>query len=456
MNSGNNRIAKLLTRFWAYLHMRFDLNEDGAAQDDVIENISKGVEFRGTNLWVLIFATFIASLGLNVNSTAVIIGAMLVSPLMGPIMGIGLSLGINDFNLMKQSLRNFLLMVIVSILTSTLYFIVSPITYAQSELLARTTPTTYDVLIAFFGGLAGIVAQTRKERASTVISGVAIATALMPPLCTAGFGIATGNVGYFLGAAYLFFINSIFIALATYLMVVFMKFEKKVVLDEKASKRLPRYVWTIAIITIVPSAFLSVRIINRTTFESNADKYVNTVFQFEKTMVVNCNKLYRPHREASVIELRLVGEPLSANVIDNARAQMSRYGLKKTKLVIKQADTDKFDFSEIQKSYAEIIDEKNQLIRDLERKLASVQVIDTIATADISRELGVVADNIGRASVARHVRYDTNGNISDTVIVCTIDPLVDTVSVDVRRLSQWLVRRTKCEKVEIYTDTNKE
>ena len=196
----NNASGSPFDSLRRFLRDRFDLGEDSALQDEVVDNICRGVDFRGTNLWVLIFATFVASLGLNVNSTAVIIGAMLISPLMGPIMGMGLSVGINDFDLLKRSVRNFGFMVLVSILTSTLYFVVSPLSGAQSELLARTVPTTYDVLIAFFGGLAGIVAQSRRDRTSTVIPGVAIATALMPPLCTAGYGLATLQLNYFLGA----------------------------------------------------------------------------------------------------------------------------------------------------------------------------------------------------------------------------------------------------------------
>ena len=206
----NNASGSPFDSLRRFLRDRFDLGEDSALQDEVVDNIFRGVDFRGTNLWVLIFATFVASLGLNVNSTAVIIGAMLISPLMGPIMGMGLSVGINDFDLLKRSVRNFGFMVLVSILTSTLYFVVSPLSGAQSELLARTVPTTYDVLIAFFGGLAGIVAQSRRDRTSTVIPGVAIATALMPPLCTAGYGLATLQLNYFLGAFYLFFINTVF------------------------------------------------------------------------------------------------------------------------------------------------------------------------------------------------------------------------------------------------------
>ena len=223
MMTRNNASGSPFDSLRRFLRDRFDLGEDSALQDEVVDNICRGVDFRGTNLWVLIFATFVASLGLNVNSTAVIIGAMLISPLMGPIMGMGLSVGINDFDLLKRSVRNFGFMVLVSILTSTLYFVVSPLSGAQSELLARTVPTTYDVLIAFFGGLAGIVAQSRRDRTSTVIPGVAIATALMPPLCTAGYGLATLQLNYFLGAFYLFFINTVFIAIATFVVVRFLK-----------------------------------------------------------------------------------------------------------------------------------------------------------------------------------------------------------------------------------------
>ena len=180
----------------------FDVRQDKEDELETIDTISKGIEFKGTNLWVLIFATFIASLGLNTNSTAVIIGAMLISPLMGPIMGFGVGLGISDFDMIKRSFRNFATATIFSVITSSFYFMISPISEAQSELLARTQPTVYDVLIAFFGGLAGIIASSTKSKGN-VIPGVAIATALMPPLCTAGYGIATGNLYYFFGAFYL-------------------------------------------------------------------------------------------------------------------------------------------------------------------------------------------------------------------------------------------------------------
>ena len=299
----------------SFLRSRFDLSADKASEEEVVDNIRKGVEFKGTNLWVLIFATFVASLGLNVNSTAVIIGAMLISPLMGPIMGMGLSVGINDFELLKRSLRNFGFMVLASIFTSTLYFFISPLSGAQSELLARTTPTTYDVLIAFFGGLAGIVAQSRKDRTSTVIPGVAIATALMPPLCTAGFGLATLQFKYFIGAFYLFFINTVFIAIATFIVVRFLHYSKKEFVDKNREMRVRRSILLIVLVTIIPSVVIGYRIVKRSLFENDVKRYVNTVFQFPKTKVIEHTGIYRPDNGESYVEIYLIGEPISDEMI---------------------------------------------------------------------------------------------------------------------------------------------
>ncbi|MEL6924720.1 MAG: TIGR00341 family protein, partial [Bacteroidota bacterium] len=201
-----------------FLRDRFNLDEDKANEQQIIEDIKKNVVFRGTNLWILMFAIMICSVGLNVNSTAVIIGAMLISPIMGPIMGVGLGVGINDFELIVQALKNLVIAAGISIIVSALYFMISPVGEERSELINRISPTIFDVFIAFFGGLAGIVAGSRTEK-SNAIPGVAIATALMPPLCTAGFGIATAEWKYFFGAFYLFSINCVFISLATYLIV---------------------------------------------------------------------------------------------------------------------------------------------------------------------------------------------------------------------------------------------
>lgn len=219
-----------------YLRNILDPSEERENETETIDNILKGINFRGSNLWVLICAIFIASLGLNVNSPAVIIGAMLISPLMGPIMGIGLGIGINDFELIKKAFRNLAIATIFGILTSTFYFLLSPLNEARSELLARTTPTIYDVLIAFLGGMAGIAASSTRLKGNA-IPGVAIATALMPPLCTAGFGLASGNLTYFFGAFYLYMINSVFIAFATTLGVKLMHFSKKTFVDKAREKK---------------------------------------------------------------------------------------------------------------------------------------------------------------------------------------------------------------------------
>lgn len=447
----------MLDRERLFIKGRFDLTEDSAPQSVVVENISKGIEFKGTNLWVLIFAVLIASLGLNVNSTAVIIGAMLISPLMGPIVGMGLSLGINDNEMLKKSLRNFLLMFIVSLITSTLYFFLSPLSSAQSELLARTQPTTYDVLIAFFGGLAGMVAQTRKDRTYVVVAGVAIATALMPPLCTAGFGLATGQLRFFFGALYLFCINTIFIALATYLMVNILKYDKKEYLNEYHAKRVKRYMTIVIIVAIIPSVILGYRIIRRTAFEDNADRYISQVFQFNKTMLVSHSNVFHYDKNKSKIEVKLVGDALSPDVINNLSAQMSDFGLRNTELVIRQADSnEQLDFSTIQKSYSEIINEKNAQIYDMQRRLNSLTATDTLAMSDLSRELGMVVANVGSVSLSKHVSYNTEGKPVDTVIVGFVRPLDPKVELDVDKMKLWLAVRTKNNNVKLYTLGNEQ
>ena len=397
-----------------FLHERFDLQADGADQREVEENICRGAEFRGMNLWVLIFATFVASLGLNVNSTAVIIGAMLISPLMGPIMGMGFSVGISDFDLLKRSLRNFGFMVLVSILTSTFYFFVSPLSGAQSELLARTVPTTYDVLIAFFGGLAGIVAQSRKDRTSTVVPGVAIATALMPPLCTAGYGLATWQLQYFIGAFYLFFINTVFIALATYVVVRFLKYRKKTFVDKARERRVQRSMVAIMLVAVVPSVFVGYRIVKRSYFEASAGRYVQTVFQFPKAKVIDFQCEYTP--DSSRIEVFLIGEPISEEVIDNARLQLEGYGLAATRLVVRQSgESEMLDFRSLQYDYRELIDEKNRRLSELEKRVAAYTT-DTLAAADIAREMRTLVPSLQEVSLSRDGRYRDAGR-PDTVVI---------------------------------------
>ena len=448
-HSGRMRFGAALRTF---LRGRFSLDEDTACRDEVVANIAKGVEFRGVNLWVLIFATMIASLGLNVDSAPVIIGAMLISPIMGPIMGIGLALGINDFDLLKRSLRNFMLMFVVAIVTSTVYFLISPLSSNSSELLARTVPTTYDVLIALFGGLAGIVAQTRQDRTSTVIPGVAIATALIPPLCTAGFGIATGQLTFFVGAFYLFFINSVFIALATYIMVRFLRYEKKAFLDKARERRVKRLMMIITLATFIPSVVIGFRMVRVSVFENAVDRYVAQVFDYPHTRVIESDARYRRHGVPSRIELLLVGEPLGDDAIANARAQLEHFGLEGTELVVRQAArNDEIDVNTLQRSYLELLEEKNRQLGEMTRRLESM-TLTHVAADDISRELGAMMPAVGAVSLMKGVTYATDGTPGDTTLVCVVVPRDAKMRIDSATLMQWLRIRTKVGNVKLFVE----
>ena len=258
----------------------FNLDTELENHDSIHEEIKKGVVFKGTNLWILIFAIVVASVGLNMNSTAVIIGAMLISPLMGPINGMGYSVAIYDWDLFRLAIKNYTFAVVASLTASTAYFALSPISTAHSELLARTTPTIYDVLIALFGGLAGIVAISSKQKGN-VIPGVAIATALMPPLCTAGYGIATGQFSYFFGAIYLFTINTIFIALASLWISQLLKFPIRSSIDEVKKVRINRMISVIIAIVILPSIYFGWQLIQQEKFTQRANRFISNVSLFE-------------------------------------------------------------------------------------------------------------------------------------------------------------------------------
>lgn len=440
----------ILQNLRTYLGRYFSFTDYILPQEEVEQAIREGVSFRGTNIVILILAIFIASLGLNTNSTAVIIGAMLISPIMGPIMGVGLSLGINDFELLKKSLRNLSLMFMVAIVTSTCYFFVSPLSANSSELLARTEPTTYDVLIALFGGLAGMVAQTRTDRTSTVIPGVAIATALMPPLCTAGFGLATGQLRFFIGAFYLFFINSVFIALATYLVVRFLKYEKKVFIDKVRERNVKRLMMAITLVTFIPSVFVGFRMIRVSVFEAMADKYVAQVFDYPSTRVLECRRTYAHGDTPSCIELLLVGEPLEEAVIDNARAQLAHYRLEKTDLVVRQVGkSDELDVASLQQSYNELLTEKNRRIAEMEAMLERYRMTN-VEVDDISREVGTLMTNIAAVSLSKGVTFDVEGMPRDTTVVCVVTPEDPEQPVDGETLARWLEIRTKGAHVELF------
>lgn len=314
--------AKRTIRYYSFIFDEIDT--ESAAQ-----RIKSSIWFRGPNAWILAFAIVLASVGLNVNSTAVIIGAMLVSPLMGPIIGAGLAMGTNDVDLLKSAGKNLLVMVIISLLASTLFFILSPLSLVNpTELEARTSPTIYDVLIAFFGGMAGILENSRKER-GTVLSGVAIATALMPPLCTAGYGLAHLNMHFFFGALYLFVINSVFIALATYFMVKYLDFPTVSGVSEELARRRRKAISTILVIILVPSIWSAFSLIRSNNFERNVQNFVEN-----NRLVGPRTYIYEYRVQGHQAQLSLAGEPLDEDLRSSLYIKAGRYDIKQKDLVL--------------------------------------------------------------------------------------------------------------------------
>jgi uncharacterized hydrophobic protein (TIGR00271 family) len=446
---------RLIALLRAMLHERFNLEEDKATEEEIIDNVKKGIEFKGMNLWVLIFAIFIASIGLNVNSTAVIIGAMLISPLMGPIMGIGLGIGIYDFDLIKKSYKNLGVAVLISVVTSTLYFLITPLSDAQSELLARTTPTIWDVMIALFGGLAGIVAATRKS-ISNVIPGVAIATALMPPLCTAGYGLATGNLSYFFGAFYLFFINSVFISLATYVIVRFLKFSKKEFLDSEREKRVKRSIIFVVLIAIIPSVVMAYNIVNRTFTEKNVQMFIANELNFPNSQVISRN-ITRDSSRVN-IEVFMIGSPIDQNLIEAAKQKLPKYKLPGAKLIIKQSLTggEKVDLGALRTGVIEelyrknegVIKDKDKQIRLLENQVALLSK-NQFPIEEFSDEAKAVFKNLSELSVNRSLVMDYKNNKVDTVIISYAKFLKGISYSDRKKFTDWLKARTKSDKVKL-------
>ena len=444
----------LYVQIKAFFARIFDVRQEKEDEQETIDSIKKGVEFKGTNLWVLIFATFIASLGLNTNSTAVIIGAMLISPLMGQIMGFGLGLGISDFELIKRSFRNFAIATVFSVITSSIYFLISPISEAQSELLARTQPTLYDGLIAFFGGLAGIVASSTKSKGN-VIPGVAIATALMPPLCTAGFGLATGNLYYFFGAFYLFFINSVFISLATYLVVRVLKYPKKVFLDKDHEKRVTRYVGIIVIFTIVPSLFLSYRLVKTTYFNQQVLNYVNTELAFPNTQILS--KTITNTSDKKEIKVVLIGDNVSDSTIDSARNRLPNYGLKDVSLVVQQGfseqetDINKLKsllMQDLYKNSEQVLRTQAMQIDSLQRELKSYHD-DRLLAEQIKPEVKVLFPFVREISCTHTCLIPVDSDTQKPIMLIYVKSSEKISAENKRKLTEWLSARTQVKTIKL-------
>ena len=444
----NDSFRKIVVLFKKY----FDLRTDKESEEATIAEITKGVNFRGANLWILIFAIFLASLGLNVNSTAVIIGAMLISPLMGPIVGMGLAVGVRDFELLKRSFRNYLVATIISVLTATVYFFVSPLSEAQSELLARTSPTLYDVFIALFGGAAGIMALCTKGKGN-VIPGVAIATALMPPLCTAGFGLATGNISYFLGAFYLFFINTVFIALATYIGVRSLHFHYKQLLNKEQQKTVRKYIFGIVIVTMIPAFFMTLNIIQKSIFENNVKNFVNKEVKQAGTQIIS----FDTNKSDSTLRVVAVGKEIADSSIFKAPKRMHFYNLKDYHLQIIQGSNS----SEISLLKDEIANKNgaiysNQLQETQENLLVmQEQIREYKKYENISKELKdeikalfPKVEFIALAS-ASEIYVNKDSVDKSSIAIVSFENNNKPTAEESKKLSQWLKTRTKTKDLKI-------
>lgn len=406
------------------LRALWDLSEDQADLAKIDADLRAGVQFRGTTLWLLVVAIIIASVGLNVNSTAVIIGAMLISPLMGPILGVGYAVAISDLRLLRSSGTNLLVATGVSLAASTLYFSLSPLASAQSELLGRTHPTIFDAVIALFGGLAGIVGATRKER-SNVLPGVAIATALMPPLCTAGFGLSRGDLPFFAGAFYLFVINSVFIALGTWVMSLVMAFPHVVHADARSARRARRAMLVVGALTALPSVFFAQQLVSDEVFAGRAEAFVTAAFPPDGETIVISRAASRTQAR---IEATVVGEPVQADRLAEVRAMLPRFGLEGVALDLHQPGSPELDLAQtktavVQEAFPQLVGRLEQALQrvgELERELALARVRDE-AVGAMERELMALLPGATEATIA--LSRSSGSATAALALVTTASPL---------------------------------
>ena len=437
---------------WQVVKGYFNAFPEKDCEDEVVAQISDGVDFHGATLWVLIFAIFIASLGLNVNSTAVIIGAMLISPLMGPIIGMGLAVGIADLKLFKRALTNYLITTVISVVTATIYFTISPITEAQSELLARTSPTLYDVLIALFGGAAGILAISTKSK-NNVIPGVAIATALMPPLCTAGYGLAVSNTSYFFGAFYLYFINTVFIAFTTCIGVRLLHFHRKKFVDREKMKRVNYYIISIVIITMLPAGYMTWSIIKQSVIENNIEKFVRDELNNSGTYIVS----HEYDSKTKTLNVVAIGKPISVGAIAKAQKSMADYKLGDYTLkVIQGASSDSLLAIQRNKKGLAVTGEGNsskwqeQAYQNvaLQKQLAAYTRYPVLAN-DMKRELKVVCPAAKSLVLSQSSECFLDTALTKGYVMAVVKTNNTLAKDDRQQLYEWLKARVKTDSLEL-------
>lgn len=447
---------------WPTLKKYFYVHITEETEKEAVQSIKDGVAFKGINLWILIFAIFIASLGLNVNSPAVIIGAMLISPLMGPIIGMGLAIGVNDFELLKTSFANYGVATIISVLTAVVFFLISPLSEAQSELLARTSPTVYDILIAFFGGAAGVLAVVIKGR-TNVVPGVAIATALMPPLCTAGFGLATGQWTFFIGAFYLFFINTVFICLATFLGVRFMGFKRKDFVDPERGRLVSRSIWTVVLITMIPASFLTAYTVKMSVLNANFNDFIKEQLSFSGTRIV-ASDLNIKKRTLRVVA---VGKEISKKEIANAEYKLPRYGLKDYAFEVIQGsqsaqeiDSLKNELNEIKVSKikeSESSMQREQQLQAVEEELKNYTQYEVLGR-DVCSEAQALFPEITSVSLASLYEARDGGNESVRYVLALVGVKNEAArrSLDENKLRVWIITRIKNDNLRLITAVDKD
>ena len=412
---------------------KFSLGQEKEVLQTVVTNVENGVVFRGTNLWVLIFAVFVASLGLNVNSTAVIIGAMLISPLMGPIIGMGLSMGISDAPLLRKAFYNYAVATGVALTTSTIFFLISPINDAHSEILARTQPNIYDVLIALFGGLAGMMAISSTQKGN-VIPGVAIATALMPPLCTAGYGIATLQWKFFTGAFYLYIINTVFIALASLLVVRLMGLPFRKIADRKGAVIARRLIWVVVLITLVPSLYLGYDLIRQDRFMKQANAFITNEAHFRNDYLLN--KKIDP--KARQITLVFGGEEIDSLQIDNVKSKLSAYNLADAKLEIKQGFTNlsTANKSESEQQLTRALEKQDILNRSLQRLSDSLKNQDLLSI-QLFNEIKVQYPTV-QSAIIHPVKWAGDSSLVKPIQLFVIESKPALSQADRTKLEAWI------------------
>lgn len=430
--------------------VRDTLNLNGHIDTEAAErSIRNNIEFKGPNAWILAVAVIIASVGLNVNSIPVVIGAMLISPLMGPIFGLGLGLGVSDIQLMKSSGKNLLVMVSISLVVAFLYFVITPLSLSNpTELLARTSPTFYDVLIALFGGFAGILEQCRKEK-GTVFSGVAIATALMPPLCTAGYGLACGEMSYFLGALYLFVINCTFIMMATYVGVKYFRFRPTEFQDETIGKRTKRLTTALIIIFIIPSIWSAVILIQQNNFDVNATSFAEHRSSYGKSILYD----YKiDHKDNTTLTLFFTGETLSERDKDELYSVAAEYDIAKEQIQIRDyAMEDKSDMN----AFKDIYEKKESIISAKEQEIVMLKnELDKIRSSEleydrISKEIFSIKSSVSDVTITRGQSFNRDSTAGNSIIYVTVTSADSIATDELDELEEWLKVRLNTGTVEV-------